>query len=81
MEKSINVTGIFRELSINEIMKMDAKGLGTAVIGAVGGACVGGVAGLGAGYVLTPVVGPMAVPACAGLGTAGGACVGFVEGW
>ena len=81
MENLMEVPIGFKELSGDEILKIYAQGLETAMVGAAGGAMIGGVTGFGVGTKLTPVMGPPAIPVCIGGGIVGGACVGFVEGW
>lgn len=75
------MTNGFAELSVNEMETIDGGGLGTALLGALGGACTGFLAGGNAGVKLTPVFGSKAFAVCLIGGTIGGACTGFVAGW
>lgn len=71
----------FAELSAMEMEEIEGGGWGTAILGAVAGACTGFLAGGKAGAALTPACGPYAFPVCLIVGTVGGACTGFVAGW
>ena len=81
MENLTNEICEFRELSINEVERVIGGGIAKAVVCTSGGALGGVLTGLKAGGVLTPVFGPIALPACVAIATTGGAMGGFVLGW
>lgn len=74
-------TNAFTEMSFDEMQTLDGGGWGTAILGAIGGACTGFIAGGKAGVALTSAFGPYAFPVCLVGGTLGGACTGFVAAW
>lgn len=71
----------FTELSTNYMEEIVGGGLGTAILGAIGGGCTGFLAGGKAGIALTTAFGAYAFPVCIVAGTIGGACTGFVAAW